>query len=245
MSDETKATPPADDNEKLLAAMADFAIGVTHEVNNLLNSILTAAYLIEASAGDERSVREYAVRIADGVSAATAKLAPLRHFLRQEPLDEAKAEDVDLATAVSEVLDETNGLWERRTKESAVNLTRNLSPGALVRGSGSDLRVAVRNLVYNAVDAMPTGGSIVILAVARDDAALVEVRDTGVGMTPEVRARVFEPYFSTKEGRRGSGLGLSEVYGIVKRHRGMTEIDSEPGRGTVVRLLFPLARATT
>lgn len=230
--------------EERLKAMADFAVGVTHEVNNALNSILTAAYLIEASAGDERSVREYSARIAQGVSAASAKLAPLRHFLRQEPLDEANAEDVDLAIAAAEALDQASSLWQGREPERAVRLTRDLAQGVVIRGSGGDLRVAVRNLVYNAVDAMPSGGSIAILACARDGAALVEVRDTGLGMTPAVKARAFEPYFSTKEGRRGSGLGLAEVYGIVKRHRGMTEIDSEPGRGTVVRLLFPLARAT-
>jgi signal transduction histidine kinase len=230
--------------DERLDAMAHFAVAITHEVNNVLNSMLTAAYLVEASAGDERRVREYANKIADGVTAATAKLAPIRHFLRQDPMDDASAENVDLAAVVNDVLVETGGLLEGRDPARAVTVTRTLSPGTMIRGSGSDLRVVVRNLVYNAVDAMPSGGSIVILAFARDDAAVVEIRDTGVGMTPGVRARAFEPYFSTKEGRRGSGLGLSEVYGIVKRHRGMTQIDSEPGRGTVVRLLFPLARAT-
>jgi signal transduction histidine kinase len=236
---------PTPCGEERLAAMADFAVGITHEVNNVLNSILTAAYLVEASAADERSVRDYAGRIADGVTAATAKLAPLRHFLRQEPIDDASAENVDLAAAVEQVITETSRLWEEREPSRGITVTQTLTPGTVVRGSASDLRVVVRNLVYNAVDAMPSGGSIDILATARDDAAVVEVRDTGAGMTPGVRARAFEPYFSTKDGRRGSGLGLSEVYGIVKRHRGMTQIDSEPGRGTVVRLLFPLARATT
>jgi signal transduction histidine kinase len=243
MSDEESRTDQ-DRHDDRLAAMADFAVGVTHDVNNVLNSMLTAAYLIEASAGDEKSVREYAGRLTQGVAAASAKLAPLRHFLRQEPLDPRTAEDVDLAKATGEALDQAAGLFDGRPPDRAVKLTRELMPGTIVRGSGNELRVAVRNLVYNAVDAMPSGGSIAILACTRDDAALVEVRDTGVGMTPAVRARAFEPYFSTKEGRRGSGLGLAEVYGIVKRHRGTTQIDSEPGRGTVVRLLFPLARAT-
>jgi signal transduction histidine kinase len=237
-------TPGRPCGDERLAAMADFAIGITHEVNNVLNSILTAAYLVEASAGDERSVRDYAGRIAAGVNTATEKLAPIRHFLRQEPIDDSIAENVDLAVAVTDVLNQTAALWERREPNRAVRVNKSLTPGTLVRGSVLDLRVVVRNLVYNAVDAMPSGGSIDILAAARDGAAVVEVRDTGTGMTPAVRARAFEPYFSTKDGRRGSGLGLSEVYGIVKRHRGMTQIDSEPGRGTVVRLLFPLARAT-
>lgn len=227
-----------------LAAMADFAVGVTHDVNNVLNSMLTAAYLIEASAGDEKAVREYAGRLTQGVAAASAKLAPLRHFLRQEPLDPKNAEDVDLAKAVEEVLEQAGSALDGRAPDRHIALTGELTPGTVVRGSGNELRVAVRNLVYNAVDAMPSGGSIAVLACARDDTALVEVRDTGVGMTTAVRARAFEPYFSTKEGRRGSGLGLAEVYGIVKRHRGTIQIDSEPGRGTVVRLLFPLARAT-
>jgi signal transduction histidine kinase len=244
MSDTTESGLRPCTDERL-EAMADFAVGITHEVNNVLNTILTAAYLVEASAADERSVREYAGRIADGVTAATTKLAPLRHFLRQEPMDDASAENVDLPVAVADVLEQTSRLWEQRDAAPGIKVTRTLEPGTTIRGSGADLRVVIRNLVYNAVDAMPSGGSIAIHAFARDDAAVVEVRDTGVGMTPAVRARAFEPYFSTKEGRRGSGLGLSEVYGIVKRHRGITQIDSEPGRGTVVRLLFPLARATT
>jgi signal transduction histidine kinase len=242
----TESTEPATaQNDERLSAMADFAVGVTHEVNNVLNSILTAAYLVEASAGDERSVRDYAKRITDGVAAASAKLAPLRNFLRQEPLDNAASENVDLSQAVTEALDQSAGILEGRDPVKAITITRSLAPGLVIRGSGSDLRVAVRNLVYNAIDAMPSGGTIAIHTDTRDAAALVEIRDTGVGMTPAVRARAFEPYFSTKEGRRGSGLGLAEVYGIVRRHRGSIEIDSEPGRGTVVRLLFPLARATT
>lgn len=237
MNDAAKVT------DERLSAMADFAVGITHEVNNVLNSILTAAYLIEASAADEKSVREYANRVVVGVSSASAKLAPLRNFLRQEPMDDDGAGTVDLATTATDVVDVAAPLLEGRD-DKAITVETELGRGAYVRGSPEDLRVALRNLVYNAIDAMPNGGSITICTTARDDAALVEVRDTGVGMTPAVRARAFEPYFSTKEGRRGSGLGLSEVYGIVKRHRGMTQIDSEPGRGTVVRLMFPLARAT-
>src|SRR5690242_17130242 len=127
-------------------------------------------------------------------------------------MDDASAENVDLAEVVRDVLGQSATLLEGREPSRAVTVTQNLAPGTMIRGSATDLRVVLRNLVYNAVDAMPSGGSIDILTAARDDAALVEVRDTGVGMTPAVRARAFEPYFSTKEGRRGSGLGLAEVY---------------------------------
>jgi signal transduction histidine kinase len=85
-----------------------------------------------------------------------------------------------------------------------------------------------------------TGGTLGLRTKVTGDAAMLEVSDTGVGMSPDVRQRAFEPFFSTK-GRGSAGLGLAEVYGIAKRHNGRAEIDTTPGAGTTVRLVFPLA----
>jgi signal transduction histidine kinase len=220
--------------------MGELAAGLTHEMNNVLNAVLAASFLVEVSAGDERAVREYSKRIAEAVTNASAQLAPLRHFMRQQPFENHQAEMVDMTAAVSEVLAAADELCAMREPENAVTIVRTMAGGLMVRGIGSDLRVVVRNLVYNALDAVQDGGTITVVTAFDDGTALVEVRDTGVGMQPEVRVRALEPFFSTKGGR-GNGLGLSEVYGIVKRHRGVTEIESAPGRGTVVRLRFPLA----
>jgi len=120
-----------------------------------------------------------------------------------------------------------------------------------VRGVEGELREALVNLVFNAVDAMPDGGALTLrtrpvpapepgAAPATARAAQVEVIDTGVGMGDDTRRRCLEPFFTTK-GERGTGLGLAMVYGIVQRHGADIEIDSVVGRGTTVRLSFPVA----
>ena len=107
-------------------------------------------------------------------------------------------------------------------------------------GSPSALRDALTNLVFNALDAMPDGGTIVLSARQAGERILLEVVDSGFGMSPEVKDRVFEPFFTTK-GTQGTGLGLAMVFGIVERHHGQVDITSEPGRGTTIHLNFPMA----
>jgi CheY-like chemotaxis protein len=100
------------------------------------------------------------------------------------------------------------------------------------------------NLIFNAVDAMPQGGSIRIRSYAADDRIILEVVDTGLGMPDAVRLRCFEPFFSTK-GEKGTGLGLAMVYGIVERHQGVIDIVSNAGQGTTFTISFPIALDTT
>ncbi len=113
-----------------------------------------------------------------------------------------------------------------------------------IRGAESEIRDALTNLIFNAVDAMPNGGPLTLrtgaVPGAVSGAVCVEVSDTGVGMDEETRRRCIEPFFTTK-GERGTGLGLAGVYGMVQRHSGNLEIESEPGRGTKVRLVFPIS----
>jgi CheY-like chemotaxis protein len=127
----------------------------------------------------------------------------------------------------------------------AIVVERDYAPGVTTRGLPGEIREALLNLVQNAVDAMPAGGRLTVVTTFGDGAepeCSVSVRDTGVGMSDEVRDRAFEPFFTTK-GSAGSGLGLAEVYGIMRRHRGRAEIRSAPGGGTTVRLVFPFAPA--
>lgn len=228
------------ERERRLAAVGQLAAGVMHDVNNVLNPILAAAYLIESYAPDAEAVKEYARRIAHAAEMGVSSLTRLRQFIRQEPHDEASEELFDLAQAVDEVLALAAPLWDGRDAHALVTVERQLASGAVIRGLAAEFRAAVLNLVHNALDAMPAGGTLTVASLVRDGSAVVEVRDTGIGMPPDVKERAFEPFFSTK-GSRGTGLGLAEVYGIVRRHRGVAEIESVPGVGTVVRMRFPLA----
>jgi CheY-like chemotaxis protein/anti-sigma regulatory factor (Ser/Thr protein kinase) len=121
-----------------------------------------------------------------------------------------------------------------------INLRLEVSGPAVIEGHRASLREALTNLIFNAVDAMPPGGTITLRAECRDDQVVVSVSDTGSGIPPAIRARIFEPFFTTK-GDRGTGLGLAQVMAVVEQHRGRLELETAPGQGTTFRLWFPPA----
>jgi PAS domain S-box-containing protein len=237
---EVLALQEARARERRLAAVGQLAAGVMHDVNNALNPIMAAAYLLQASATNPDKVRDYADRIAKAAETGAATAARVGRFIRQEPLQGESEELVDLSQVSDEVVAMTRPLWAERAKGGVIQFERNLGTGVMVRGIAGELREALLNLVQNALDAMAGGGTLAIRTYPTGSEVCVEVRDTGVGMSAEVRERAFEPFFTTK-GKAGTGLGLAEVYGIVKRHRGHAEIESMPGVGTTVRLVFPFA----
>jgi PAS domain S-box-containing protein len=235
---ELLALQEAASRDRRLAAVGQLAAGVMHDVNNALNPIMAAAYLLEMNAENPVAVRDYAVRIARAAETGAATAARVGRFIRQEPLLGSREESVDLSVMVEEVVAMTRPLWQERAKGGIVKLENSLAPTAMVRGIAGELREALLNLVQNALDAMAGGGTLGIRTIAGESEVSVAVTDTGTGMSEEVRERAFEPFFTTK-GVNGTGLGLAEVYGIARRHRGRAEIESAPGKGTTVRLIFP------
>ena len=229
--------------ERRLAAVGQLAAGVMHDVNNALNPIMAAAYLLEANAENAAAVRDYAVRIAKAAETGAATAARVGRFIRQEPLQGVREELVDLSNVCDEVVAMTRPLWAERARGGQIQLQRQLSAGAFVRGIPGELREALLNLMQNALDSMESGGTLGIRTEIVAEQVRLEIRDTGSGMTSEVRERAFEPFFTTK-GQFGTGLGLAEVYGIVRRHRGTVELDSQQGVGTVVSVRFPLATSS-
>ena len=225
--------------DRRLAAVGQLAAGVMHDVNNALNPIMAAAYLLEMNAENPAAVRDYAVRIARAAETGAATAARVGRFIRQEPLLGLREEVVDLTVMVEEVVAMTRPLWQERAK-GVIKLDQRLGENVIVRGIAGELREALLNLVQNALDAMKGGGTLRIETLLTPTEASVAVSDTGTGMSAEVRERAFEPFFTTK-GVNGTGLGLAEVYGIARRHRGRAEIESAPGEGTTVRLVFPPA----
>jgi PAS domain S-box-containing protein len=235
---ELLALQEAASRDRRLAAVGQLAAGVMHDVNNALNPIMAAAYLLEMNAENPVAVRDYAVRIARAAETGAATAARVGRFIRQEPLLGSREVSVDLSVMVEEVVAMTRPLWQERAKGGIVKLEETLVPKAMVRGIAGELREALLNLVQNALDAMAGGGTLRIRTTADANECSVAVSDTGIGMSAEVRERAFEPFFTTK-GVNGTGLGLAEVYGIARRHRGRAEIESAPGEGTTVRLVFP------
>ena len=223
--------------EQRLAAVGQLAAGVMHDVNNLLNPIMAAAFLLQRHPDDPELVRRHAGRIAQAADTGAALTERLARFIRQEPLDTSVEAPVDLAEVCREAVSLAEPL--HGADGHPVALECECEPGtAIVRGTATDLRAALLNLIRNAGDASRGGGRVRVTVRPADGDAVVSVQDAGAGMTAETLERAFEPFFTTK-GNRGTGLGLAEVYGVVRRHRGRVEIESEPGTGTTVRIVLP------
>jgi CheY-like chemotaxis protein len=150
------------------------------------------------------------------------------------------------AVAVDQLLMDVNEITRPRWKDRAqannvhINLNLQINSHALVLGDPSELREVLVNMVFNAVDAMPEGGKLTLSTDEVDGQIQIAVSDTGTGMSHETRSRVFDPFFTTK-GEAGMGLGLAVCYGIIQRHGGSIEIDSEPDQGTTFRISLPKA----
>ena len=225
--------------ERRLSAVGQLAAGVMHDVNNALNPIMAAAYLLRHHAESPDAVRDYADRIRKAAEIGAATASRVGRFIRQEPVHPGGDVEVDLSVLADEVLDLTEPMRLQRSSESReVRIVRQFVDGAVSRGLPGEIREALLNLVQNAIDAMPDGGTLTVRTAVEERDVCIAVRDTGVGMSADVRERAFEPFFTTK-GSKGSGLGLAEVYGIVRRHRGTATISSVLGRGTEVTLRFP------
>ncbi len=231
--------------QERLRALGQMASGIAHDINNALVPIVGYAELLGRH-WDEQ-VREQAQWLSKAAADVTHVVERLRSFYRPRGPEEA-LEMVDLNAAVRQVVELTRPRWydmsqrEGMTIEVTTDLDKDLPPTAAV---GAEVREALTNLVFNAVDAVLAKGEpwgrIVLRTRQAGEWAVVEVMDTGIGMDEEVRRRAVEPFFTTK-GAQGSGLGLAMVYGTMRRHDGGLELESEPGRGTTVRLIFPIRR---
>ncbi|HSE05219.1 MAG TPA: GAF domain-containing protein [Methylomirabilota bacterium] len=221
-----------------LRALGEMASGVAHDFNNLLASILGRAQLLLERVQDVK-LRQWLKVIERAATDGARTVRRLQDFTgirRDQP-----AVAVDLNQILQQVLETTESIWRqasrRRGVEIAVetNLADRLPP---VTGDPAELREAFTNLVLNAVDAMPAGGTLTLRTGAADGQVRVEVHDTGTGIPEHIREKIFDPFFTTK-GPKGTGLGLSMTYGILQRHNGRITVESEEGGGTVFRLLFP------
>jgi signal transduction histidine kinase len=221
--------------EQRLGALAEMASVIAHDLNNSLTPIIGFSdFLLDSSAcpADEHRKCVQGIRKAAGEIAGMVE--QMRQFYRRRDLSE-QLELVDVNALIREVVNSTvpHDCDSVRVK---LRLQKDLPP---VEERASDLREAFRQLLTNALEAMPHGGTLVVrarLSQAKDPArVVVEISDSGLGMDPATRARCLEPFFSTK-GPRRRGLGLALVHGVMRRHQGRLEIRSELGAGTRVRL---------
>jgi signal transduction histidine kinase/ActR/RegA family two-component response regulator len=240
--EELRATQQLAMQQERLRAMGQMASGIAHDINNALAPVtIYSESMLESPAGlDEKGRRQLKTILAASESIATT-VARMREFYRKRD-EQAPFGTVRLDAIARQVLELTRPRWhdiplQRGAKVAVETAFEEGLPE--IQAVEAEIRDAITNLVINAVDAMPEGGTLTVAARRLGERVAIEVRDTGVGMDEATRQRCLEPFFTTK-GERGTGLGLAMVYGAVQRHEGSIEIESSPGRGTTMRLLLPV-----
>lgn len=220
-----------------LRALGELAAGVAHDFNNNLGIILGRTQLLQMKAADPDVISGLEV-IRQAAMDGGQTVRRIQQYTRVR--EEQQHEVLHLPSVAAEVIEITRGKWKNEAQRRGVKVEIRIeaSDPAPILGTRAEVREALTNLIFNAVDALPMGGSIIIRAQSRGKESILEVEDNGVGMIESVKSRMFEPFFTTK-GLSGNGLGLSMVYGIVSRHRGSIEVESKEQVGTVVRMRFP------
>jgi signal transduction histidine kinase/CheY-like chemotaxis protein/HAMP domain-containing protein len=221
-------------------ALGQMASGIAHDFNNVIMSILGNAQVLLLQI-DEPGLRERLKAIEKGARAASDTIKRLQEFTRIR-----KDEDfvpININELIQDVVQLTRPNWKEKPLMEGINIDLETELGEIgpVMGNPSALKDVFTNLIFNAVDAMTTGGKITIRTGIHNERVEICFADTGCGLSEEIREKIFDPFFTTK-GKKGMGLGLSVSYGTITRHGGEIEVESEEGRGTEFILHFPIAK---
>ncbi len=219
-----------------MAALGELSFGVAHNVNNTLTGILGRAQLILRHANDPGKIQNGLELIIKSAEDGAQIIRRIQDFARQRPSREF--ETISVADLLKDACEMTRPRWEALAELRPIRLALFANCDALIKGDPVELREVLVNMIFNAIDAMPEGGDIRLATHETRDQVIIQITDSGLGMTHEVKSRLFDPFFTTK-GRKGTGMGLAVSFGIVRRHAGSIDVESEPGRGTTFRISLP------
>ncbi|MEY2529682.1 MAG: hypothetical protein QOJ05_1772 [Verrucomicrobiota bacterium] len=226
--------------QERLSAFGEMAGGVVHDFSNALMSVIGYSEILMTNAAartDDATALDYLRIINTAGRDGAHVVSRLRDFYRPRGAGDL-FEPLDLNEIVTQSIALAIPRCAKRDDDKVVSFRTDLASKVTVTGIGAELREVLTNLMFNALDAMPNSGVITLRTEHRDGAVILEVIDTGLGMSPGVKQRCLEPFFTTK-GDRGTGLGLAMVFGIIKRHQGTLGIESEQGKGTTFRIRLP------
>lgn len=227
-----------------LRALGELAAGVAHNLNNSLTVIQGRAQLLlmrsSAEAGNKKSLEV----ITQAVGDCSQTLRRLLDFSRRDATRHPMP--LDLSELITSSVEIARPKWQASAAErtASIDVHVDTPKPVFTLGDSAELREVVLNFIFNAVDAMPQGGTIDAGTRVEGKTARFWIADTGAGMPAEVIARIFEPFYTTK-GERGTGLGLSASHGIIEKHSGDINVVSEPGKGTRFEVILPLHEATS
>jgi signal transduction histidine kinase/ActR/RegA family two-component response regulator len=250
--DELRLSQAQVTKQERLQALGQMASGIAHDINNAISPIsLYAEALLETETGLSERSRAALQVIERAIDDVAATVARMREFYRQREPHSAPGK-VNVNLMIEHVIELTRARWSDMPQQRGIviDLQADLQPDLpAILGVEGELREALTNLVFNAVDALPGGGvvrlctrSVGSLDGAAGPQVLVAVADNGCGMDEETQRRCVEPFFTTK-GERGTGLGLATVYGMTERHGARLVLESAPQQGTTVKMYFPVAPA--
>ncbi len=217
-----------------LATIGQLAAGIAHELNNPLGDILGFAQLASNSPNLNDDVYRDLVKIVKSTLYAREIIKKVLFFGRQTHPKEAQA---DLNKLIGDWID----FFESQCAKNGIQIVVERDEGLpIVKGDPAQLNQVIVNVVINAIQAMPDGGTLTISTISQEDWASIRVEDTGQGIEEENKDKIFLPFFTTKDVDEGTGLGLSVVYGIVNEHGGCIEVDSRKGKGSTFQIKFPI-----
>ena len=228
--------------QERLNALGHMASGITHDFNNTLTPILGFSEML-LKFPEKLEKKETALHYLKIINTAAKDAANivnrLREFYRYKEHNE-KFSALNVNQIIEQVIMLTKPKWKDQTQRKGFNIkiNRNLNDLPVIFGDESGIREILTNLIFNAIDSIDQEGSVTISTYQEKGGAVIEVKDTGAGMTEDVKNRCLEPFFTTRES--GTGLGLSMVFGIIKRHEGNIEIDSESGCGSTFKITLPV-----
>jgi signal transduction histidine kinase/ActR/RegA family two-component response regulator len=231
-----------------LRALGEMASGIAHDLNQSLALITgysdMARQELSLSEPDLHRIREMVEITGQAAIEGGHALRGLLTFVRKQELL-AESERIDVAQLLHDVARLTAPRWRDAPQAEGrpIALTVDAARDCAIDGTPAALREAITNLIFNAVDALPLGGAIRLAAQQAEQQIVIEISDNGTGIPHDIQPRIFDPFFTTK-GERGSGLGLPQVLGILERHAGSIDVQSEPGLGTLFRLTFPASIET-
>jgi PAS domain S-box-containing protein len=230
-----------------MESVGTLAGGIAHDFNNILGIILAYSSMLERVSGDEKKISEYSGVIGQAVNRGAGLVRQILTFARKTDVALAPMSFIDLLHELISMLKQTFP-----KVITFIEIVDNELP--VINADRTQIHQVLMNLCVNARDAMPSGGVITIkaekqtkdqvrekiTAANQDSYICITVTDTGTGMNEETRRRIFDPFYTTKEQGKGTGLGLAVVYGVVQSHHGFIDVESEVGHGTTFRLYFPI-----
>ena len=229
-----------------LKALGVISSGIAHEFNNILAIVKGYSQLLEWKSSDNRELAD-GLRSINKASDDGANIVRRILEFTKVGSDDLWFENVDTKELIEQAIDFSRPRWKAMAQSKGITYSidkKGLKKVPAVKVTPVELREVLLNIINNALDAMPGGGTIFFRTGGKGNTVFINISDTGTGMTKDVLEKIFDPFFTTRM-PEGTGLGMSVAYGIIKRYGGKIEVESELGKGSMITLSLPAARETT